>query len=265
MTSENRHNTILREIEDRGSVRVLDLARRLDVSEMTIRRDLADLEKAGSIKRVHGGAVSARGRSYEPPLMLRAAENLAAKQKIAKLAASLVADGDSLALDIGTTTLELASYLAERRNLTVVTSSLHIANRLFAQPDIRLIVSGGIVRPGEASLVGDLAQRTYADLYVDRLFLGVGAVEANAGLTEYNWDDALVKQAMIRSAKEVILLVDASKFDRIAFARVAPLAAIHQLVTDRLPGEEILKICDQLGVVVHVADEPDGQKTTQKG
>jgi len=255
MVAENRYLVILGEIEDHGSVSVVDLARRLGVSEMTIRRDLADLEKEGSLRRVHGGAVSARGRSYEPPLVLRAVENKTAKQKIAALAASLVADGDSLALDVGTTTLELANHLAGRRNLTVITSSLYIANRLFSQPDIRLILSGGILRNGEASLVGDLAHRAYADLFVDRLFLGVGAVHAQSGLTEYNWDDALVKQAMIRCAKEVILLADASKFNRIAFARVAPLSAVHQLVCDRLPGKDLLDECSRLGVVVHVAPE----------
>lgn len=254
MGSENRRAQILKEIEDRGSVSVVDLATRLDVSEMTIRRDLTDLEKEGVIRRVHGGAVSARGRSYEPPLMLRSAENLDAKQKIGKIAASLVADGDSVALDVGTTTYELARHIVGRRNLTVLTSSLHIANLLFGEPQIRLILSGGIVRKGEGSLIGDLAQHAFHHLHVDRLFLGVGGIHPRAGLTEYSWDDALVKQAMIRSAKEVILVADCSKFNQVVFAGVAPLSVVHQVVTDQPLPPDLAAEFIRLGVVVHIAE-----------
>ena len=257
MSSENRRTVILKELEDRGSVGVVDLATRLGVSEMTIRRDLADLEKEGGIRRTHGGAVSTRGRSYEPPFILRENENQNAKRIIGKVAASLVADGDSIALDIGSTTLEIARNLVGRRNLTVITSSLHIANLLYSQPDIRLILSGGIVRLGEASMIGDLAKYAYQNLYVDRLFLGVGAIDAQSGLTEYNWDDALVKQAMIGSAKEVILVTDASKFDRVAFARVAHLNVIHQVVTDRPPTGELLETFNRLGIFIHYPGEED--------
>ncbi len=261
MNSEDRRAAILRELEAHGSVGVVDLAGRLQVSEMTIRRDLADLEKEGGIRRVHGGAVSARGRSYEPPFILRESENQDAKRDIGRIAASLIADGDSLALDIGSTTFEIARNLVGRRNLTVITSSLHIANLLYSQPQIRLILSGGIVRLGEASLIGSLATYAYQNLYVDRLFLGVGAIDAQSGLTEYNWDDALVKQSMIACAKEVILVADASKFDRVAFARVGPLNAVHQLVTDRRPSGELAQALNSCGVLIHVAGENDGHST----
>lgn len=255
MISESRRALILKEIDDRGSVSVVELAARLDVSEMTIRRDLTDLEKEGVIRRVHGGAVSARGRSYEPPFMLRETENQEAKSRIGEMAAALVADGDSIALDIGSTTLQVARHLLGRRNLTVLTSSLNIANLLLGQPDVRLILTGGIVRLGEASLIGELAQYAYQNLFVDRLFLSVGAIDGQSGLTEYNWDDALVKQAMIRSAKEVILVADSSKFDRVAFARVAPLSVLHQIVTDRAPTGALLDTINQLRLVVHIAEE----------
>jgi DeoR family transcriptional regulator, fructose operon transcriptional repressor len=257
MGNDSRHTFIIKEIEDRGSVSVVDLAGRLSVSEMTIRRDLTDLEKEGIVRRVHGGAVSARGRSYEPPLLLRSMENQGAKARIGETAASLIADGDSIALDIGSTTLELARHLVGRRNLTVLTSSLHVANLLLGQPDIRLILSGGIIRPGESSLVGDLAQYAYKNLFVDRLFLGVGAVDQQAGLTEYNWDDALVKQAMIRSAKEVILVADSSKFNRVAFASVAPLSVVHQIVTDEgLEAGQRTEL-SRMGIVVHIAGQTE--------
>jgi DeoR/GlpR family transcriptional regulator of sugar metabolism len=208
---------------------------------------------------VHGGAVSARGRSFEPPLLLRAGEHTEAKQRIGACAAELVADGDSIALDIGTTSLEVARNLLGRRNLTILTPSLHIANLFLNRVDIRLILPGGILRPGEASLIGHLTQQAFQQLFVDRLFLGVGGISAEVGLTEYSLDDALVKQTMIRSAKEIILVADASKFDRITFAAVAPLEAIHVLVTDRAPPPSLAARLKEAGVIVHIAGEANGQ------
>jgi DeoR/GlpR family transcriptional regulator of sugar metabolism len=253
MGNEQRQTYILKTIEDRGSVSVVDLAGRLEVSEMTIRRDLTVLERAGLVRRVHGGAVSARGRSYEPPLILRAGENQEAKDRIGAEAAALVADGDSIALDVGSTTLEVARHLVNRRNLTVVTSSLQIANLMAAQSGIRVILSGGILRQGESSLVGDLAWHAYHNLFVDRLFLGVGGIDLQAGLTEYNWDDALVKQAMVRSAKEIIVVADQSKFGKVAFASISPLSVVHQVVTDQLPPNGLLAEFTRMGIVLHVA------------
>ncbi|MFO3797232.1 MAG: DeoR/GlpR family DNA-binding transcription regulator [Anaerolineales bacterium] len=234
MNALSRHQTILALLEEQGEVRVGDLCQQLGVSEMTIRRDLSELERAGLLRRVHGGAVSARGRSYEPPFLTRANEHLAQKQRIGQLAASLVHDGDSIALDVGTTTLEVARALKEREklNLTVLTASLHIANLLANMPTIRLIVVGGILRPGELSLIGHLAERAFREFYVDKLFLGVGGLSIEAGLTEYNLEDALVKQAMIQTAKECIVVADSSKINRIAFTHIAPLNQIHTLITD---------------------------------
>lgn len=266
MVTGDRIAFILREIEDHGSVRVVDLAQRLHVSDMTIRRDFADLEEKGLVRRVHGGAVSARGRSFEPSIMLRQSENLEAKAAIGKAAAELIADGDSIILDIGTTTMELAGRLVGRHNLTVITPSLHIANLLVKQPDIRVILPGGIIRHGELSMTGDLTRKAFEGLYVDRLFLGVAAIDSQAGLSEYNWDDALVKQAMIESAKEVILLADASKFGKVAFARVAPIQAVHQMVTDQSPPAGLQKALSEAGVVVRmcIPKKMDGESAKQE-
>ena len=255
MISEDRTAFILKEIEDRGSVSVVDLAQKLNVSEMTVRRDLVDLEKERLIRRVHGGAVSARGRSFEPSLVLRETQNRDEKAIIGKMAADLVADGDSIALDIGSTTLQVAINLIGHHNLTVLTPSLKIANVLANQPDIRLILPGGIVRHGELSLTGDLARRAVEGLFVDRLFLAVGAIDSRNGLTEYNWDDALVKQAMVQNAKEVILVADSSKFEKVAFARVAPLSAIHMLVTNQLPPPQLREALEKAGVLLLIKNE----------
>jgi DeoR family transcriptional regulator, fructose operon transcriptional repressor len=254
---EHRRNYILKHIEDRGSATVVDLAEELDVSAMTIRRDLVELEQEGALRRVHGGAVIARGRSYEPLYPMRAGVMQAEKVRIGRLAAELVADGDSIALDIGTTTLEVARHLQGRRNLTILTPSLHIANLFMGQPDIRLIVAGGIVRPEEGSLIGDLARHAFQHLYVDRLFLGVACLDAAYGLSEYNWDDALVKRAMIASAKEIVVVADSQKFGKVALVHVADFSQVQKLVTDRAPPTPVLAKLQNAGVSLLVACERD--------
>lgn len=227
-----RRNVIISAIEVQGTLSVAELAEQLGVTEATIRRDLTELEHEGVVRRVHGGVTSARGRSYEPTLMLRSTTHLEEKKRIAEFATSLILDGDFIALDVGSTTLEIARNLRGRRNLTVITPSLLIATVLVNQPDLRLVLPGGIVRPGETSMIGELSVRAFDIFHVDRLFLGVGGIDAGAGLTEYNWDDTLIKQAMLKTAKEVIVVADHSKFDRIATVKIAPLDVINILITD---------------------------------
>jgi DeoR/GlpR family transcriptional regulator of sugar metabolism len=200
---------------------------------MTIRRDLVILEKQGFLQRIHGGAVSNRGRSYEPPFIIRQVKKIDEKRRIGEAAAALVNIGESLILDVGTTTLEMAKHLIKKHNITVITPSLHIINLLLEQPGIRLIVPGGIIRKGELSLVGNLTERTFQDFFVDKLFLGVGAIDTQVGLTEFNLEDAEVKKAMLRSAKEIIVLADSSKFGQVAFASICPLRMVNRIITDR--------------------------------
>jgi len=258
-TPDLRHKYIIESIEKDGSVSVVDMALNLDVSEMTIRRDLNELERVGLIRRVHGGAISARGRSYEPPLAVRSNENRAIKDRLGRYAASLVAEGDSIALDIGSTVHSVAIHLKETRNITVVTPSLSIAGLFLDRADVRLILPGGVVRPGETSMVGDLAHRNLRVLFVDRLFLGAGAIDSKAELTEYNMDDALIKQTMIRNAKEVTLVLDSSKFEKVAFAHVAPLDVLKQLITNAAPAKSLLNALKNAGVSVHVVGEESTQ------
>jgi DeoR/GlpR family transcriptional regulator of sugar metabolism len=250
----NRQRAIISAVEAQGTVRVSELAAQLQVTEMTIRRDLSQLEEKGVVKRIHGGGMSARGRFYEPTLTLRNTVHNQEKQRIAKSAADLVMDGDSIALDVGSTTYEVARCLTNRRNLTIITPSLLIATLFVNQPDIRLILPGGIVRPGETSMVGELSIRAFEIFHVDRLFLGVGGIDAWAGLTEYNLDDAQVKQAMLKTAKQKIAVADASKFDRIAIVKIAPLDVLDILVTDQSPPESMAEALNQAHVRVIIAE-----------
>jgi len=233
MISDQRHQTIINLLEDLGAVTVSDLVKEFKVSEMTIRRDLDILENQGLLRRVHGGAVSRRGRSYEPPFMLRTSENLENKIRISEAAVNLIQNGDSITLDVGTTTLEIARQLQNKQDLTVITPSLQIANELINHPGIRLILTGGILRIGELSMVGHLAERIFEDFFVDKLFLGAGAVDLKTGVSEFNIEDALVKRAMVKSAKSVVLVADSSKFNQVAFTSIVPLSDIHTIITDK--------------------------------
>jgi DeoR family transcriptional regulator, fructose operon transcriptional repressor len=232
MVPVQRQQAILDLLDKKHALQVTDLVALFDVSEMTVRRDLDMLERKGLLRRVHGGAVSNRGRSYEPPFMLRSSANKEAKERIGRAAAALVQNGDSIMLDVGTTTREIARNLKDRQNLTVITPCFQIAALLVENPDIRLILTGGILRHGELSLVGHLAERAIQDFFVDKLFLGVGGVDLKAGFTEFNLEDTLVKQAMLRQAKDITVVADASKFGHVAFTAIASLQAVNRIIGD---------------------------------
>ena len=232
MLSVERQQAILDLVDKNDSTQVADLVRLFNVSEMTIRRDLDLLERKGLLRRVHGGAVSHHGRSYEPPFMLRSTVHNEEKKRIGAAAAGLINKGDSILLDVGTTTLEIARNLYAHQNLTVITPSFQIATQLAEHPGIRLILTGGILRQSELSMVGSLAARATQEFYVDKLYLGAGGIDLRAGLSEFNLEDAQVKQVMLQQAKDITAVVDSSKFGQVALAAIAPLKAVNRIITD---------------------------------
>ena len=240
-------------LERHGEVSVAELSRVAGVSEMTIRRDLETLEREGAVRRVHGGAVSAVSRGYEPPYALRSTRNDEAKARIGAHAAGLVSDGETLVVDVGTTTLQFARALREASGLTVLTPSLRAAAELSANGGIRTIVTGGIARPGELSLIGDLAERAFGELHCDTVFLGAGGVSAPAGVTEFNLDDTRVKRAALASARRCVVRADASKLGKVALASVCPLERVDVLVTDSSAADEALEPIRDSGVEVLIA------------
>ena len=248
-----RRNFILDLIEQRNAISISELCQQLGVSDMTIRRDLRYLSNAGLLERVHGGALLKRGRSYEPPYPVRMAENNDKKEIIGRRAAALVKEGDSIALDIGTTTFEVARSLRNASNLTVITASVHIANFLNEAPNLRLILTGGILRKQELSLIGHIAERTFRDFHVDKAFVGVGGLDLKDGLTEYNVEDMLVKKVMIDYADQVIVLADSSKLGKTCFAAIAPLSVVDILVTDSDIPEEVKQRLISEGIEVIIA------------
>ena len=200
---------------------------------MTVRRDLERLERLGSVRRSRGRAIKGASGSFEPPFDLRAERQAAEKQLIAREVAGLVADGETVVLDGGSTGVAIARQLVHR-DLTVCTPSLRVADVLREASDIRLMVTGGIVRPGEGSLVGPSAVATLVEHRFDTFIMTVSGLDALQGCTEWNVDDAVVKRAALRVSARCIAAADSTKIGATAFARVCGLEDVTVVVSDHL-------------------------------
>ncbi|HEY3479766.1 MAG TPA: DeoR/GlpR family DNA-binding transcription regulator, partial [Streptomyces sp.] len=228
---------------------VADLAALTGCSEMTIRRDLELLAAQGVLERFRGGARSLLLRGEEPPFALRAEEGLDIKRRLAAEVAALIADGESVVVDSGTTCLEVARALTGRR-LTVMPLSLHAANALTAGAELTLLLPGGQPRPGELALTGPLALASLAALRFDTAIVSCCGLSVQDGLTAYDLGDAAIKQAAIASARRVIAVAEAAKFSRTALAHVAPLTALDAVVTEESAPEAATDALAAAGVTV---------------
>ncbi len=227
-----RWNDLRALIRDSGVIRVEDLCRRLGVSAATVRRDLDQLERSGSIRRVHGGAVSVESRLDEPVFEDKTSLAVREKRRIAEAAAGLIEPGDTIYLDGGSTVLELARLLRERTRLTVVTNSLHAAYELAGRGP-RLIVIGGELRRLSQTLVGPLTRLVLEGLHLDKAFMGTIGFALGQGLTTTDPSEAFTKQLVSAHARQVILLADSSKAGKVSFASAGNWESIHVLITDK--------------------------------
>ncbi|MEU5951068.1 DeoR/GlpR family DNA-binding transcription regulator [Streptomyces sp. NPDC047525] len=248
-SSTDRLRQISDAVREAGRMGVTELAELTGASEMTIRRDLEALADQGALERYRGGARSLLLRGEEPPFALRAQDGLDAKRRIAAEVAGLIADGESVVIDSGTTCLEVARAFEQRR-LTVMPLSLHAVNALTGAPQLTLLVPGGRPRPGELALTGPLTEASLAALRFDTAVIGCCGLNATHGLTAYDLDDAAVKRAAIASARRVIAVADAPKLSRTALAFVAPAAALHAVVTDEAAAQDETDALSAAGVTV---------------
>jgi DeoR/GlpR family transcriptional regulator of sugar metabolism len=241
-----RRQAMLRAVRS-GSSHVSDLAQSFGVSEMTVRRDLRELARDGKLERVRGGALRA-----EPPFEQTAVERFAAKDRIGAAAAALVEDGETVMIDIGTTTLQAAHHL-HGRSLTVVTTSLAVYEELLPDHGIELLLPGGIVRRNYRSLVGVLAEDSLRQLRADVLFLGTAAIDERLGVWDTTIVEVPIKRAMIAAAERVVLLADAAKFAMGGSVRVCEADAIDHIVTDDGLPPEARAAIDEAGIEVTIA------------
>jgi DeoR family fructose operon transcriptional repressor len=236
--AEERKIKILEELALRKKVTVSALASAMGVSGATIRSYLRDLDRAGLVIRTHGGAIVRTKTGFEPDTRQKAVQNLEAKRLIARTALALVEDGDTIILDTGTTTLELARCLTERKNLTVVTNDLVIAQLLEDNASFAIVFMGGVVRKGFHCTVGVQGRELTAGLTADKAFMATNAFEASKGATTPDINHAETKKRMIAAAGKIILLCDHTKIGKISFAQFAATAQIACLITDRVEDAE---------------------------
>ncbi|GGS10534.1 DeoR family transcriptional regulator [Streptomyces nojiriensis] len=254
MNVMERHKFVVGLLMQQNRATVAELAQATGASEMTIRRDLEVLESRGALRRVRGGAVSSLPGGVEPPYAIRAMSGAQAKERLARAVVELLTDGETVALDTGTTAVAIAKAMADRQ-LTVAPLSLHAAFTLSAFPGIQLVMPGGQVRPEELSFYGHAPVQTFKDLCFDTFILGCCGVDPVQGATAYNLDDVQVKRAAVASAQRVILVATADKIGRAALGRICSMEEIALVVTDAPADSPAIEVLRDQGVeVVHPAD-----------
>jgi DeoR family transcriptional regulator of aga operon len=243
-----RLSAILDSVGERGSVDVADLAATLGVSGATIRRDLQSLSRSQLLVRTHGGAL-ANEVGDEVPTRVKAGLRQPEKKRIGRAAADLIEDGAVVGMTGGTTALELARALSERRGITVVTNAINIASELAGHAGLRLVVIGGIVRHSY-ELVGPAAAAMLANYHLDITFIGVDGLTPEEGCTTYDEMEAQTDLAFLSRARRRVVIADSSKIGRVTFARISLLSGVTDIITDRGAQPEQLEALRRAGVQV---------------
>ncbi|MRU15247.1 DeoR/GlpR transcriptional regulator [Roseovarius sp. A21] len=251
MSQTFRQPDILEIARTEGKVMVEDLAERFNVTVQTIRRDLTELANAGKLERVHGGAILPSGVTnivYEERRRLH--ED--AKQSIARACAAAIPDDASVFLDIGTTTEAVAQALLDHSNLMVVTNNMNVANILLANPDCEIVVAGGTLRRSDNGLVGNITARTIENFKFDHAILGCSAMDEDGDLLDFDIQEVLVGQTLLKRSREVLLVADHSKFQRNAPVRIGSLQDIDRFFTDRPLPPTLMDRCAGWGTEVSI-------------
>ncbi|PTQ57386.1 MAG: putative regulator of fructose utilization, DeoR family [Candidatus Carbobacillus altaicus] len=255
MFGEERKHKIIKYLENHRRATVQQLAQFLNVSEVTVRRDLKEIEEEYPfIKRTHGGAMWWGRVSGEPTVQEKQGQYLREKERIAEKAKEWIQEGDVLLLDAGTTVRQLIPYLSSFKRLTILTNSLLSVHEFQNLGHLEIMMLGGTLRASTMSLVGPWAEKILEDVHVDKAFVATNGIDLEKGLTTPNIIEASVKRKMIKAADEVILLADASKFGQISFAKFGEVRDIDVWITNAGLDPEIQRILDDVGVKVVIAD-----------
>ncbi len=249
---EERRRAILDIVEDGGRVMIADLVDRFHISAVTARADLDSLAEAGSIVRSHGGAVRAQEPTRDYPVTFKAALHRPEKARIGQAAAKLIQPNETIILDSGTTTWEIARQLKtmKLRGLTVITNALNIASELADEPGIMLIMVGGIFRQISVSFVGPQAEAMLRELHADRFFLAVDGLDAVVGPTTPDILEAQLNSRMMDVSKETVIVTDSSKLGRRSLSRIGAIERISKVITDKRAPEDCVLALRDKGVQV---------------
>lgn len=251
---EERRRRICDLLREQGRVTVEALATRFGTSQVTIRADLSALESVGALTRTHGGALR-RSEDMDQPLGVKQLQHHAEKVRIAVAAFALIREGETIILDSGTTTAEIARCIrmSDLNSINVITNALNIAALLVDVPAVRLIMPGGILRRESNSLSGHMAEAAMANLQADRLYLGADGLDPEIGVMTPHLPEAELNAQMIRISRQVVVVADSSKLMRRNISLIAKLEQIHMLITDRAAPAQAVEELRQRGVEVTLA------------
>jgi len=227
-----RQKQILSLLTRQGRLSVTEIVEQFSISEATARRDLESLASKGKVQRVHGGVIAVEEAPPELPILERESEQADEKSRIGHAAAGLVADKETVFLSSGTTVLEVARNLRDRKNLTVITNSLPVLNTLAGLKEITVISLGGMLRDSEMSFIGHITEQALTELRADKVIMGTRGLSLEHGLTNDYLQETLTDRAILKIGREVIIVADHTKVNRVATALLAPLSTMHTFVTD---------------------------------
>lgn len=241
MLAIERKNEILNKLRAEQRVLVAELAVHYSVTEETIRRDLDKLEKEGYATKTYGGAIWGNSTKTDLSYTIRNKTNVEAKNIIGKLVCSLIQDGDHIMLDDSSTSLYIAKHLKEKKNITVITNSIEIIMELSNVDGWTVMSTGGRLKSESLAFVGNQAQQMLQNFHVDKAIISCKGLDQKVGITDSSEFHSLLKQTMIASAKQTILALDESKFDKISFVKIASLDAVSVVVSDTRPSDDWLQ------------------------
>jgi DeoR family transcriptional regulator of aga operon len=253
ISSTERQNQIQEWVVHQKRITVAEICKQFSISEATARRDLETLASLGKIQRVHGGAILFQKAPPELPILQRQNEQAEEKRLIGRAAARLVQDGETIFLGSGTTVLEVARNLIDRRGLTVITNSLPVINLLAEIPEISLIGLGGMFRPSELSFIGHITEQALAEVRADKVFIGTRAISLEQGLTNDYLPETMTDRAILKIGREVTVVADHTKFDCVSTAFLAPISSTHTIVTDSFVSVDYIEAVSSNNVRVIIA------------
>ena len=248
-----RQKQILSLLSKLGRLRVAEIVETFSVSEATARRDLESLASEGKVQRVHGGAIAVEQAPPELPILERENEQADEKTRIGRATAQLIADKDTIFLGSGTTVLEVAKNLRDRKNLTVITNSLPVLNALAGIKEVTVISLGGMLRDSELSFIGHITEQALAEVRVDKVVMGTRGISLEHGLTNDYLQETLTDRAILKIGREVIIVADYTKVNRVSTVLLAPLDVMHTFVTDSQADKGFVAALKKKGLDVIVA------------
>lgn len=240
MLPQDRQSEIMKQLHEFKTVKISELSKELNVTRETIRKDLYEMEEKGLVRKVHGGAILNKA-NLETSYINRKNTNENEKRSIAKRASEFVENGDTLYIDYGTTALLFTREILSKKDLTIITNSLPIANEIIDYSDFEVIIIGGNVRKNEKSLFGPIAYRGIEKLYVDKGFFGIGGVDSKAGFTNVHMGESEVSRLMLEHSQKNIVMADYSKFNTVSMNQVAPIEKVDVLITDEKADSKLLE------------------------